>query len=86
MVSRGGGGRLVLVVDDAHRLDDLSAALIHQLVASDQCFVLITVLAPSVAEARAPEPIVALWNRVRCSRGQQLRRDRPQLQAWADAT
>ena len=61
VVRRGEGRRLVLVVDDAHRLDDLSAALIHQLVASDLCFVLITVLTPSSAAERASEPILALW-------------------------
>jgi DNA-binding CsgD family transcriptional regulator len=53
----GSGGRLLLVVDDAHLLDDGSAALIDQLVRTEACGVLATVrsLEP------APDPVTALW-------------------------
>jgi DNA-binding CsgD family transcriptional regulator len=48
---------LLLVVDDAHHLDDGSAALVHQLAQADVCQVLATVRTPG----RAPDPITALW-------------------------
>src|SRR5262249_34374887 len=53
----GPDGRLLLVVDDAHLLDDGSAALVHQLVRGEACSVVATVrtLAP------APDPVTALW-------------------------
>ncbi len=37
------GGRLALLVDDAHHLDDSSAALVHQLATTRSAFVLLTV-------------------------------------------
>jgi DNA-binding CsgD family transcriptional regulator len=52
-----GTRRLVLGVDDAHLLDDLSAALIHQLVRGAAAFVLVVVRAGE----SAPQPITALW-------------------------
>lgn len=54
---RTAGRRLVLVVDDAHHLDDGSAVLIHQLVAEGTA----TLLATLRSGVRAPEPVVALW-------------------------
>jgi DNA-binding CsgD family transcriptional regulator len=51
------GRRLTLVVDDAHLLDDASAALVHQLVAAENVFVVATMR----ADEPAPDPIVALW-------------------------
>jgi DNA-binding CsgD family transcriptional regulator len=53
----GPGGRLLLVVDDAHLLDDGSAALVHRLVRTETCGVVATVrsLEP------APDPVTALW-------------------------
>lgn len=39
----GGGGRLVLQIDNAHHLDDASATLVHQLVAARGAGVLLTV-------------------------------------------
>ena len=57
IVALGGGRPLVLLVDDAHLLDDASATLVHQLVSSRSAFVIATVR----AEAPAPDPIVALW-------------------------
>jgi DNA-binding CsgD family transcriptional regulator len=49
--------RLVLLVDDAHLLDDASATLIYQLVATRAAFVVATVRSTEPA----PAPIVGLW-------------------------
>jgi DNA-binding CsgD family transcriptional regulator len=49
--------RLLLVVDDAHLLDDGSAALVHQLVLAASCSVVASVRTPG----SAPDPVVALW-------------------------
>jgi DNA-binding CsgD family transcriptional regulator len=57
LLDRAGGRRLVLVVDDAHLLDDASATLIHQLAASQVAIIVATL---RVDEA-APDPIMALW-------------------------
>ena len=43
IVALGGGRPLVLLVDDAHLLDDASATLVHQLVSSRSAFVIATV-------------------------------------------
>jgi ATP/maltotriose-dependent transcriptional regulator MalT len=53
----GGGRRLMLLVDDAHLLDDLSATVVHQLAATTGSFVLATVRAGE----KAPAPITAMW-------------------------
>ena len=53
----GPGRRLVLVVDDAHLLDDGSAALVHQIVHEGSCSVLASVRTPGPA----PDPVTALW-------------------------
>lgn len=57
LVARADGGRLVLGVDDAHLLDDASAALVHQLVLTDRVFPVVTV---RTGEPTA-DPIVSLW-------------------------
>ncbi|MEV5302653.1 LuxR C-terminal-related transcriptional regulator [Amycolatopsis methanolica] len=57
LVERGDGRRLVLLVDDAHLLDDMSATLIHQLADTDSVQVLATVRSCEPA----PDPVVALW-------------------------
>jgi len=57
IVALGEGRRLVLLVDDAHLLDDASATLVHQLVATRSAFVIATVH----SEQPAPDPVVALW-------------------------
>ena len=57
IVALGGGRPLVLLVDDAHLLDDASATLVHQLVSTRSAFVIATVR----TEEPAPDPIVALW-------------------------
>lgn len=51
------GRRLVVAVDNAHLLDDASAALVHQLCTTAGVFVLLTLRAGE----EAPDPIVALW-------------------------
>ena len=53
---RARGGRLVFVVDDAHLLDQASAAFLHQVAATGTAFVVATVRTGEPA----PEPVVAL--------------------------
>lgn len=54
---RAADGRLVLVVDDAHLLDDASAALVHHVAAAGSAFVIAT----TRTGEPAPDPIVSLW-------------------------
>ncbi|RSM41257.1 LuxR family transcriptional regulator [Amycolatopsis balhimycina DSM 5908] len=57
-LTRGAEGRrLVLCVDDAHLLDDLSATLVHQLAATASAFVI--VIAPHGVSV--PDPVFAMW-------------------------
>jgi hypothetical protein len=42
LVREGGARRLVLLVDDAHLLDDVSATLVYQLVRAHAVFVIAT--------------------------------------------
>jgi DNA-binding CsgD family transcriptional regulator len=57
LLALGGGRPLVLLVDDAHLLDDGSATLVHQLAMNDGAFLLVTVRTGEPA----PDPVVALW-------------------------
>jgi len=57
LADRPDGGRLVLLVDDAHLLDDASATLLHQVAVAGS----VTVLATVRTGEPAPDPIVALW-------------------------
>lgn len=57
LVDHLAGRRMLLLVDDAHLLDDASATLVHQLATTGSVFVLATVRSGEVA----PDPIVALW-------------------------
>lgn len=57
LVDRAQGRGIALVVDDAHLLDQASAMLLYQLVATNRAFVLVTVRTGEPA----PEPIVGLW-------------------------
>lgn len=57
LVDRGGSRSLVLGIDDAHLLDELSATLVHHLVRTRKALVLSTV--PS--RRAVPDPIRALW-------------------------
>jgi DNA-binding CsgD family transcriptional regulator len=54
---RAGERRLVLAVDDAHLLDDSSAALVHQLASTATAFVVVSVRTGDPMR----DPIVALW-------------------------
>jgi len=57
LTSRAGDGRLVLLVDDAHHLDDASATLIHHLVATRSALLVTTV----ISGAPVADALVALW-------------------------
>jgi hypothetical protein len=58
IVERAGPSRqLLMVVDDAHLLDESSAALVHRLVRTESCGVLATVR----SFERAPDQVTALW-------------------------
>ncbi|MGI8810477.1 MAG: AAA family ATPase, partial [Acidimicrobiales bacterium] len=57
IVALGEGRRLVLLVDDAHLLDDASATLVQQLAATHSAFVIATIRSGEPA----PDPVVALW-------------------------
>ena len=53
----GGGRPVLLLADDAHLLDELSATVLHQAAASGSAFVVATVR----SDEEAPEAITALW-------------------------
>ncbi|MEY2425023.1 MAG: hypothetical protein QOI61_595 [Actinomycetota bacterium] len=55
--TRATAGRLIVAVDDAHLLDDSSAALVSELVGHPEIAVLLTVRAGELA----PDAITALW-------------------------
>ena len=57
LVGGSASGRRVLVVDDAHLLDDTSAVLVHQLALTGRARVLLTCR----SEVRVPDPVLALW-------------------------
>jgi predicted ATPase len=57
LVAGAGGRRLLVAIDDAHLLDDSSAALVHQLATATPVTILVTMR----SETPAPDPIVALW-------------------------
>jgi DNA-binding CsgD family transcriptional regulator len=57
LVRQAAGRRLVLVIDDAHLLDDASATLIHRVVETQAAFVVIVVRSGE----QAPDAVVALW-------------------------
>jgi DNA-binding CsgD family transcriptional regulator len=57
------GRRLVLCVDDAHALDDASAALVHGLVAAGDAFAVVTVRRGEAV----PDAVRALWKDELCA-------------------
>lgn len=57
LMEKAGPRRLVVLVDDAHLLDDASATLIHQLAATRSASIVATVRSGELA----PDPVVALW-------------------------
>ncbi len=57
-----GGDELLLVVDDAHDLDVLSATLVYQLALAGTARMILTARGPSFgATPEAPEAVAALW-------------------------
>lgn len=64
ITAMSGGGRLVLMIDDAHLLDETSATLIYQIIAANEAFVLLTVR----AEEPSPEALVTAWKDDQISR------------------
>jgi tetratricopeptide (TPR) repeat protein len=57
LAARAGGRRVVLGVDDAHLLDDASAALVHHLVTTEVAVVALTIRAGVVSA----DAVTALW-------------------------
>jgi DNA-binding CsgD family transcriptional regulator len=57
IVKRAKGSRLLVVVDDAHLLDEASAVVVHQLAARGVAAVVLTVL----TSQPAPGPVISLW-------------------------
>ena len=57
VVAGAGGGRLVIGVDDAHRLDEASATLLFQLVSTGDAVAVVT----ARAGEPLPDPIRLLW-------------------------
>jgi DNA-binding CsgD family transcriptional regulator len=64
LLDRCRGQRLLLVVDDAHSLDDASAALVYQLAAAREALIVANVR----TRASSPKAIVALWKNEWCQR------------------
>lgn len=57
MTAAAGDARMLVTVDDAHLLDDVSAFVVHQLVRRG----LATVIATARSARPVPEPLSALW-------------------------
>jgi DNA-binding CsgD family transcriptional regulator len=57
LVRKANGRRLVMLVDDVHWLDQLSAVLVHQMAVTGMAFVVLT----ARTGVTVPDPIVALW-------------------------
>ncbi len=64
LAERAEGRRLMLCVDDGQLLDDASAALAHQLVASGEAFATVTVR----SDESVPDALRALWKDELCVR------------------
>jgi DNA-binding CsgD family transcriptional regulator len=64
MVEGMGSRRFVLGVDDAHLLDDHSAALVHHVALTNRAFVLLTVRTGTYA----PDAVTSLWKDQICER------------------
>lgn len=65
VLDRAAGAPLLLVVDDAHVLDDATAALVHLLANRGEAVVLATVRS---GESGCPDAVVALWKDRLCER------------------
>jgi DNA-binding CsgD family transcriptional regulator len=64
LVGTDGDGRVVLGIDDAHLLDDMSALVVHQLALSNRARVVLTVRSGEPA----PDAITSLWKDRLCQR------------------
>jgi DNA-binding CsgD family transcriptional regulator/tetratricopeptide (TPR) repeat protein len=64
LLERAGGGHLVLGIDDAHLLDDLTAVLVHDLAQGEGASVVATVRTGEVP----PDPVTSLWKDGLCDR------------------
>jgi hypothetical protein len=62
--ARHAGGRFVVLVDDAHLLDEPSATLLHRLVSEQVAIAVVTVRSGEPA----PDAVVALWKDGLCDR------------------
>ncbi len=62
LAEKSGGRRPVLCVDDGQHLDDASATLVHQLVASGEAFAVVTLRRGE----RVPDALQALWKDELC--------------------
>ena len=80
LVGGAGDRRLLVGIDDAHLLDDSSAALVHQLATATPVAVLVTMR----SEAQAPDPIVALWKDTGAERFEIQALSRAEVAALAD--
>ena len=74
------GRGLALLVDDAHLLDDASAALVHQLVDNGDAFVVLTIR----DDEPAPDPIVAVGKDDRVEWIELAPLDRDEVEALAE--
>ncbi len=61
---RAGRGPVILLVDDAHLLDDASAALLHRMVLEGVGVAIMTVR----SRQPCPDPVIALWKEGFCRR------------------
>ncbi|MDP9429315.1 MAG: hypothetical protein M3Q47_10780 [Actinomycetota bacterium] len=77
----GSGRPVVVVIDDAHLLDDLSAALVHKLVLTRAASVVLTVL----SGARGPDLVDALWRDGLATRVELRAWTRPQVEDFLRA-
>ncbi len=75
------GRPVVVVIDDAHLLDDLSAALVHKLVLTRAASVVLTVL----GGARGPDLVDTLWRDGLATRVELCPWTRPQVEQLLEA-
>jgi DNA-binding CsgD family transcriptional regulator len=81
LVAEAGGRRLLVAIDDAHLLDDSSAALVHHFATATP----VTILVTTRSETPAPDPIVALWKDTGAERFEIQALSRDEAAALVDA-
>ncbi len=81
LADRAAGRRLVLCVDDGQLLDDASAALVHQLVAADEAFAVVSMR----RDEPAPDALRALWKDELCLLLELAELSRGQVEALLEA-